>query len=601
MSVAYHAVGWNRQKRMIDFALAGLLGLALVVYATTLLLLQPLTTPETLVIRFTSVAALVLLHVILSIGPLARLDPRFLPLLYNRRHFGVAMFALAFCHGAFAIFQFHAAGNLNPFVSVLVAYARDYFSLASGARNLAYFPFEVFGILALLIFALMAATSHDFWLKRLGPLVWKSLHMLVYAAYGLVLVHVALGALQSQRSPVFPVLVGIGFVWLMVLHGLAFLKERRTDRLRHSASDDGYERVAGCGDLVEGVGRVVVVGGERVGLFLHEGRIFAISNVCRHQGGPLGEGRIVNGCLTCPWHGYQYKVEDGCSPPPFTEVVPTYPVRVVGEEIYVSRQPLPLGTRSPGVVCADPPHQSANGSFYIGWQSKAPGEVGSFLRRICVVMAVLVAGLFFGVAVAQAPVDVGTFEFGIEKEFEGRLVEEPLPLLVVGEARQAQVFLLVGAGKFGPPEVIRGAGGAEVRFQGSLIEREGVTMIEMNRPASFRVVSGASRSVEAPTTLGRGSFVGELVDTKCFLGVMRPATGKVHRGCAARCLSGGVPPGLLVRDGTGTLALLVLTGHDGQPLSISSELAARRLAVTGILSRRDRTLFLEVETWKLTD
>jgi len=51
----------------------------------------------------------------------------------------------------------------------------------------------------------------------------------------------------------------------------------------------------------------------------------------------------VDGCLTCPWHGYQYRVEDGCSPPPFTEVVSTYAVKVIGGEIYVSGEPLARG------------------------------------------------------------------------------------------------------------------------------------------------------------------------------------------------------------------------------------------------------------------
>ena len=68
-----------------------------------------------------SVPAFTLLHVILCIGPLSRLDPRFLPLLYNRRHLGVMMFTLALSHGVFSIVQFHSGGTLNPLVSLLVS------------------------------------------------------------------------------------------------------------------------------------------------------------------------------------------------------------------------------------------------------------------------------------------------------------------------------------------------------------------------------------------------------------------------------------------------------------------------------------------------
>ena len=245
MSLAYRAVGWNRQKRLYDFGIAGALLLGLAIDAAITFLLRPATTAETFVIRFTSISALLLLHVILAIGPLARLDRRFLPLLHNRRHLGVTMFLLAAIHGIFAIIQFHAGGNANPFVSVLTAYRHDYLS-----GNLAQFPFEAPGMLALAILFLMAATSHDFWLKNLGPSVWKTLHMLVYAAYALILAHVFLGALQSERSPVYPVLLGLGFLALVALHLTAFAKERGLDRQRASAAADGFLRVARCGDRV---------------------------------------------------------------------------------------------------------------------------------------------------------------------------------------------------------------------------------------------------------------------------------------------------------------------------------------------------------------
>ena len=53
-----------------------------------------------------------------------------------------------------------------------------------------------------MILFLMAATSHDFWMANLTAPVWKSLHMLVYLAYGLLVLHVTLGVLQAETSPV---------------------------------------------------------------------------------------------------------------------------------------------------------------------------------------------------------------------------------------------------------------------------------------------------------------------------------------------------------------------------------------------------------------
>jgi len=91
--------------------LALVLGLGAVVYGGTLYLRQPDTTPETLIIRLTAISALMLLQMILAIGPLARLDARFLPLLYNRRHLGVTMFMLALVHAVFCDHPFNAGAT----------------------------------------------------------------------------------------------------------------------------------------------------------------------------------------------------------------------------------------------------------------------------------------------------------------------------------------------------------------------------------------------------------------------------------------------------------------------------------------------------------
>jgi hypothetical protein len=89
VSVQYQAVGWNRQKRLYDSVLAGGILTYLLIFVGLGAILYPTATAETLLIRGFGTLALVLLHVILCIGPLCRLDRRFLPLLYNRRHLGV--------------------------------------------------------------------------------------------------------------------------------------------------------------------------------------------------------------------------------------------------------------------------------------------------------------------------------------------------------------------------------------------------------------------------------------------------------------------------------------------------------------------------------
>jgi nitrite reductase/ring-hydroxylating ferredoxin subunit/DMSO/TMAO reductase YedYZ heme-binding membrane subunit len=292
---------------------------------------------EVLLIRGLAVCALVLLHVILCIGPAARLSPRFAPLLYNRRHLGVTMFMVALAHATLATFYYGGFGGRNPLGAVL----------DSGSfRSISGFPFEWLGLLALLILFVMAATSHDFWLNNLSAKVWKRLHMGVYVAYAAVLLHVALGAMQSEAGVLARVLLLLGAVLVAALHTAAGLRERRRDAREHVVgAEDEWIDAAGVREIPESRAKIVRVRGCRpIALFRHEGGFNAVSNVCAHQGGPLGEGKIVGGCITCPWHGFQYLPRNGQSPPPFTEKIATYEVRVRGDRVEVRAKELPPGT-----------------------------------------------------------------------------------------------------------------------------------------------------------------------------------------------------------------------------------------------------------------
>jgi nitrite reductase/ring-hydroxylating ferredoxin subunit len=178
--------------------------------------------------------------------------------------------------------------------------------------------------------------------------------MLVYLAYALVIAHVTLGALQSETSPILAAVLGVGLTLVATLHLAAAGVERRRGRER-GAAPDGYVPVCQLDDIREKRARVVPCGGERVAVFKYDGRVSAISNFCRHQNGPLGEGKIIDGCVTCPWHGYQYLPETGASPPPFAEKVSTFRTLIVGNQVFVHPTPLLPGTRvEPSMIQREP-------------------------------------------------------------------------------------------------------------------------------------------------------------------------------------------------------------------------------------------------------
>lgn len=342
MSVGYTWVQWSSHKRVYDAVAAG--GAMLYIglfFATTKLLFtgRESASDEIVLIRATGSCAILLLHIILCIGPLARLDARFLPLLFNRRHLGVMTFLIALVHGVVTIGYYHGFGVMNPLLSLLTSNT-NYTSLAA-------FPFQILGLGALVILFLLAATSHDFWLRNLSASTWKRLHMLVYVAYALLTGHVALGALQTEQSVIAAVLVCGGAAVVVTLHILAGLREARKDSGTVPVAEGGalWVDVGVPADIPDDRARTVCTpGGERIAVFKHNGAISAVTNLCAHQGGPLGEGKVIDGCITCPWHGWQYRPGDGCSPPPFQEKVATYQVRIVAGRVQVNAAALAAGT-----------------------------------------------------------------------------------------------------------------------------------------------------------------------------------------------------------------------------------------------------------------
>ncbi|MEO0974473.1 MAG: Rieske 2Fe-2S domain-containing protein, partial [Pseudomonadota bacterium] len=329
MSEGYAAVGWNAFKRRYDAWIGG----GVVLYLVTFILATFATRPEgtditplQVLIRAFGSLSFLMLSFVLAIGPLARLSSAFKPLLYNRRHLGVTTFFVALTHALLVLVWYHGFGVIDPLTSLFVSNPR-YDALAG-------FPFESLGAVALLVLFAMAATSHDFWNANLGPGLWKALHMGVYLAYALLVAHVALGVLQFEKHPLYVVALSVGVAGVVLLH----LAAAHASTQAAAASVGGWIEVGAVEDIEDGCAKIVTPPeGERIAVFRDGRRVMALSNVCRHQGGPLGEGRIIDGCVTCPWHGFQYDPANGRSPPPFTERVATYATQIREGVVYVNR------------------------------------------------------------------------------------------------------------------------------------------------------------------------------------------------------------------------------------------------------------------------
>lgn len=347
MSVKYIPVTWNLSKWIYDFIVIVGIVLYIWIYITVAPAFQDVTRPldgAVLKMKAFGSCAFIMLSFILCIGPLSRLDKRFLPLLYNRRHFGVLTCSVAFTHASLVVDWYFNFSLTDRYVGLLAA--------NTSYGQLLGFPFEALGIFALIVLVILAATSHDFWLSFLSPPFWKTLHMSIYVAYAAIVLHIALGALQTENNPLLAMVVAGCVLPVCVLHALSAYRERLIDRPFESQEiKTDWVSIGDPKEIPDKRAKIVTVGGgDRIAVFRNGDKLSAITNACAHQNGPLGEGKIVFGCVTCPWHGFQYNVEDGRAPAPFTEKIATYRLRLEGEILKIDPNALPPGTYVEPVV-----------------------------------------------------------------------------------------------------------------------------------------------------------------------------------------------------------------------------------------------------------
>lgn len=247
---------------------------------------------------------------------------------------------------------------------------------------------------------------------------------------------------------------------------------------------------------------------------------------------------------------------------------------------------------------SEPTSQDGRDDFYVGYLPEAPAGLARWIRVRVTLLLALVAVLALVLVLSQQPFAVASFEFGTTRSFEGVLQEHPYPTLLVDRpGGGSSPFLLVAFGKHGADTLagIREQDGRRARVDGTLVYRDDQTMLEVT---TLVVLPPDGRMIPFPRTddLGVHTFRGEIVDSKCFLGVMKPGNLKPHRACATRCISGGIPPVLLVRDPDGTVSYLLLTDADGSPINDRIlHLVAEPIEVTGRLVRRGEQRILRAD------
>lgn len=239
--------------------------------------------------------------------------------------------------------------------------------------------------------------------------------------------------------------------------------------------------------------------------------------------------------------------------------------------------------------------------FYVGYLPAAPAQLGAWWRRMCVPGLLALALLGGVVSAAFRLLPAAHFEYGTLRTFVGTIEEHPYPALRVrrpgetGELPAYSKYYLVGFGKWGAETDVRGFDNRVVRLRGTLAYRDGQTLIELVA-GTLEAVGGVPVEPASARSLGEHRLVGEVVDSKCFLGVMNPGNLKPHRACAARCISGGIPPVFCVRDARGRAEYLLLVDRDGAAVNDRiQDFIAEPVEITGEVLRLGTQLVLKAD------
>lgn len=226
-----------------------------------------------------------------------------------------------------------------------------------------------------------------------------------------------------------------------------------------------------------------------------------------------------------------------------------------------------------------------NNEFYIGWLPKAPAGFSKHLRKVLLFLVPVVIITGIALALLQKKFDTGNFEFGKLTEIKGTYFNNPIPMIKVvtgkdtwGNASYISIPL-VGYGKHGAGGIISGIekeknislDQKEVILKGTLLYNDGKTFMQVSR-ADDPVVSVSEKNIAAELlpvekNIGSTRVKGEIIDPKCYFGVMKPGEGKVHRDCAIRCILGGIPPIMRVKNKQGENNYYIIVGKNGKKMN----------------------------------
>ena len=253
--------------------------------------------------------------------------------------------------------------------------------------------------------------------------------------------------------------------------------------------------------------------------------------------------------------------------------------------------------------------------FYIGYLPRAGDEYKKFVRLL--VFALLVIS-YFTISVIVSNLTGFTnsqYDRGHFTELEGKLILDPFPAIRTFYGKDiygnpvVKTIPLVSYGKFGADPILQSLKEKKhadldqlwIKLRGKLIYYNGVTILELTEKEKsiLQVTPVSEKNNIPPVIINRMDTIkleGQIVDPKCYFGVMKPAEGKPHSDCAIRCIAGGIQPVFIIRSEKGEETYFILRDQNGD--AINDEILSfigMPVQITGVLYKTDEWLVLETD------
>ena len=212
--------------------------------------------------------------------------------------------------------------------------------------------------------------------------------------------------------------------------------------------------------------------------------------------------------------------------------------------------------------------------FFVGYLDQIDPKTRRSLKRFVIgaTMFIIIAAMVF--SFAQKPFKNSTFELTSATKITGTFHENPYPMLRVEIVENTfKNILLLGFGKSSANPYLQklqneydDLDGKTLSIEGNLIYYNGKTLIQITDEEKVTLVNSKKMNTPEKHRISEMILYGEIIDPKCYFGVMKPGKGKIHRSCAVRCISGGIPPVLVTTDGNNISQYYLLTNLHGNPI-----------------------------------